>query len=43
MNAMKSLVVLAAMVLATAAEAQVSLGQPAYGGTGVPQVLRQQH
>lgn len=36
MNIMKSLVVLAAMVLATAAEAQVSLGQPAYGGTGCP-------
>lgn len=36
MKAMKSLIVLAAMVLATAAEAQVSLGQPAYGGTGCP-------
>ncbi len=36
MNAMKSLVVLAAMVLGTAAQAQVSLGQPIYGGTGCP-------
>lgn len=36
MKVMKSLIVLAAMVLATAAEAQISLGQPAYGGTGCP-------
>jgi hypothetical protein len=36
MNLVKSLVVFTAMVLATAAEAQISLGQPAYGGTGCP-------
>ena len=36
MKTMKSLIVLAALVLGTAAEAQVSLGQPAYGGTGCP-------
>jgi len=36
MKALKSLIVMAALALATAAEAQVSLGQPAYGGTGCP-------
>lgn len=37
MNAFKSVIVLAAVILSTAAaQAQISLGQPAYGGTGCP-------
>lgn len=37
MNAFKSLLVLSAIVMATAvAEARISLGEPAYGGNGCP-------